>query len=86
MLKMGANLTNLLPEKSSASSAVHKIDQACLPTCLTYESASHSEFLISRGYSRFEDFWDLPLIFVDDINLFILITLNDFTCAFFARS
>lgn len=68
MLKTGANLTNLLPEKGSASSAVHKIDQASSPTCLTYESASHSEFLISRGYSRFEDFWDLPPIFVDDIN------------------
>ncbi len=61
-------MTNRLPEKGSAYSAVHKIDQASSPTCLTYESASHSEFLISRGYSRFEDFWDLPSIFVDDIN------------------
>ena len=57
-----------MPRKSWASTAVYKADQTSSPMCLNYESLSHSEFLISRGYSRFEDFWDLPHIFVDDIN------------------
>ncbi|MDA1289866.1 MAG: tRNA A-37 threonylcarbamoyl transferase component Bud32 [Pseudohongiellaceae bacterium] len=37
-------------------------------TRFTYEGGFHSEFLRSRGFFGYEDFWNLPHDFVDDIN------------------
>ncbi len=37
-------------------------------TQFTFEAPSHGQFLRSRGFLGFEDFWNLPHQFVDDIN------------------
>ncbi len=42
--------------------------RATATTRFSYGAKAHSEFLRSRGFLSFEDFWNLPLQFVDAIN------------------
>jgi len=63
-----AELTSYLVGGNSSSIVTRLAEQKPSTTRFNYEERLHSEFLRSRGFLGFEDFWNLPHQFVDDIN------------------